>query len=679
MRRGNFRGRLETYPKPQLPDAQRPIEARSVTSHAPDAPSRRSPSSNPHTAPPPAHAPRPPSQTGKAPFDAHATDVYVARLAALHANLPVSLAGSFLTVWLIVAVLHEVFPLRDLLLWAGAQAVLTLWRASALVMYPGVRRRRKERASRADTGGVDIAAVRRWDWRVRVGSLAAGLLWGVPLAVWLWQAPAAQQTFLIVGLLTLGTGAIYAYCIHPPVLLAFEVPYYAPSFVALAALGGTIPTTLAVAGSVYLAVTFAFAYRMYLTQIDSLSMRFENDDLMARLAVERDAAERSNLAKSRFLAAASHDLRQPVHALSLYVGVLREQQLNARSRQLVDHIGRATLAMGQLFDGLLNISRLDAGVIQPKPRALRLAPIIDQLQLEYAPQAAAKGLILRVHAARNSEAVAVRSDPVLLERVLRNLLDNAIRHTMRGGVLIGWRRRGPHILIEVWDTGVGISDTDLDKIFLEFHQVGNPERDRSKGLGLGLAIVRRTADLLDHPLTVRSVPERGSVFRLRVPIADAQAVHPAHEAPSGGLSSHDRSGQIDGPLICVIEDDAENLHGLCLLLDTWGYRTVRGASGEEIVLAAVAARARPALIVSDFRLRDHETGIDAIDRLHEEFGDDSIPAILMSGDTDPQRLVEASARAWPLLHKPVDAQLLRRTIEQTLGAQSSPQDIVRDA
>ncbi|MBN4665382.1 hybrid sensor histidine kinase/response regulator [Pandoraea nosoerga] len=599
----------------------------------------------------------------------------MARLAALRANLPVSLAGSFLTVWLIVAVLREVFPLRDLLVWGGAQALLTLCRTASLLTYPGPARQRARPAAseRERLRDTDIEALRRWDRRTRVGAFAAGLLWGIPYAFWLWHAPAAQQMFMIVGLLTLGTGAIYAYCIHPPVLWAFEVPYYAPSFIALASLGGTIPTTLAAAGVVYLAVTLAFAHRMYRTQIDSLAMRFENDELMARLAVERDTAERSNVAKSRFLAAASHDLRQPVHALSLYVGVLREQQLNARSRQLVEHIGRATAAMGQLFDGLLNISRLDAGVIQPKPRALRLAPLIDQLQLEYAPQAAAKGLILRVHGMRaspeRSDAITVYSDPVLLERILRNLIDNAIRHTDRGGILIGWRRRGRSVRIEVWDTGVGIADGDLDKIFLEFHQVGNPERDRSKGLGLGLAIVRRTADLLGHSLTLRSAPGRGSVFALTVPIAEEATARvsaaPAHTASpcvcSGGANAASAS------LVCVIEDDAENLNGLRLLLDAWGYRTVGGGSGDEIVLAAVAAGVKPALILSDFRLREHETGIDAIDRLHEEFADDSIPAVLISGDTDPQRIVEASARAWPLLHKPVDALLLRRTIERALA------------
>ncbi|AJP59543.2 hypothetical protein UC34_07915 [Pandoraea vervacti] len=623
----------------------------------------------------------------------HDDEVYVARLRTLRKNLPTSLAGSFLTVWLIVAVLHEVFPMHDLLLWAGAHALLTLWRATMLIggpRRPSRRTARKAHGGRdahsatpsaasakspspdpiADSDAPDLKTLRLWDWRVRAGALAAGMLWGIPYAIWLYHAPSAQQMFMIVGLLTLGTGAIYAYCIHPPVLLAFEVPYYAPSFIALGMLGGTIHSTLAIAGALYLAVTFTFAYRMYRTQMDSLHMRFVNDDLLARLAVERDAAQRSNLAKSRFLAAASHDLRQPVHALSLYVGVLREQTLNARSRQLVDHIGRATAAMGQLFDGLLNISRLDAGVIQPKARAMRLAPMIDQLQLEYAPQAAAKGLILRVRPPRSGHALALSSDPVLLERVLRNLIDNAIRHTAHGGVLISWRQRGEQVRIDVWDTGVGIAEGDLDKIFLEFHQVGNPERDRSKGLGLGLAIVRRTADLLGHPLFVRSVPGRGSVFSLSVPLVDARAVRQPPDL-SAGAAQHDAAGiAVDKPLVCVIEDDAENLNGLCLLLDAWGYRIVGGSSGDDIVRAAAATGSKPALILSDFRLRDHETGIDAIDRLHEEFADDTIPAILLSGDTDPQRIVEASARAWPLLHKPVDAQLLRHTVEQALKSRA---------
>ena len=595
----------------------------------------------------------------------YARQVYVDRLAALRAAMPSSLLGAFMGALLVANVLREVFALTDILLWLGALVLLTVWRIVAVIADVGLPRGRAQRAARADMERIDLPALRRWERHLFAAQLLAGLAWGLPCAYWMYHAPLAYQMFILVAVIILGTVAIYSYSIHPVVLLLFHVALYLPIIGALIAVGGLLPATMAAGVVTYFVFSLVFAYLISRMQTNSLRLRFENDELVRRLAVERDMAERGSLAKSQFLASASHDLRQPVHALNLYLGVLNEQPLDARSRELVDAMGRATTAMGQLFDGLLNLSRLDAGVIQPKPRALPLAPMIAQLQLEYAPQAAAKGLRLRVHGARAQAARAVRSDPALLERILRNLVDNAVRHTARGGVLIGWRVRGGAVRIEIWDTGVGISEADRGKIFLEFHQVGNPERDRSKGLGLGLAIVQRTADLLGHTLTLRSTPGRGSLFALTVPAADAGAVEPG----LGGAEAPDAMLPADAarrPLVCVIDDDIENLNGMCLLFDAWGYRTVGGGSGEAIVHAAVAAQSKPALIVSDFRLRGQETGISASDRLHEEFADDGIPVILVSGDTDPRRIVEASARGWPLLHKPVDAQLLRRAAEQAL-------------
>ncbi|WP_175625258.1 MULTISPECIES: hybrid sensor histidine kinase/response regulator [Oxalobacteraceae] len=573
-----------------------------------------------------------------------ADQIYRAQMAVLRHNFPFSLLGALLTAVLIVLVLHDVFPMRDLLLWLGLNCLLLACRFGIVLRY---------RSASADEQ--DVSALQRWERWTLWSTAAAGLLWGLPYAYWMYYAPFEQQMFLIVGLLTLGTGAIYAYCIHLRLLYAFEIPYFAPPFVILALLPGSVHHILAVAGALYLLVTLAFAHRMYRTQLDSLRMRFENTDLLKKLAIEKEAAERSNLAKSRFLAAASHDLRQPVHALSLYLGVLREQDLNPKSRQLVDHIGRATLAMGGLFDGLLNISRLDAGVIRPQRRHFRLAPILEQLLLEYTPQASAQGLRLRLH---RGPWPVVQSDPVLLDRILRNLVDNAIRHTRNGGVLIGCRRRGNTLRIEVWDSGVGIAAAEQENIFMEFHQVDNPERDRSKGMGLGLAIVRRTADLLKHPLTLRSRPGRGSVFSLSLPLGDAHTADPvAHKA---------EVPKADGQWIFVIDDDADNLQGLRLLLETWDYKVVTGHSGDDILQAAAHCPHKPDLILSDFRLRAHETGIEVIDRLHEEYADDTIPAVLLTGDTDPRRLIEASARAWPLLHKPVDAAHLRRVLAQML-------------
>lgn len=584
-------------------------------------------------------------QTAQKAARPYADQIYAAQLAALRRNFPFALAGALLTAALIVIVLQGVVPLRDRLAWFAANTLVALARAALTLRYERAR--------------LQVASLRRWGRAMLWGTMLAGMLWGLPYAYWLFHAPFQHQMFLIIGLLTLGTGAVYAYCIYLPLLYAFEVPYFLPSFVALALLPGTIAQVLGAAGLLYLLVTFAFAHRMCRTQLDSLRIRFENTELLQRLAIEKEAAERSNLAKSQFLAAASHDLRQPVHALSLYVGVLREQRLDAKSRQLVDHIARATAAMGNLFDGLLNISRLDAGVIKPRRRHFPLLPLLDQIQLEYGPQATVRSLSLRLHC---PNAPVVHSDPVLLDRVLRNLVDNAIRHTRSGGVLIGCRRRGDSLRVEVWDTGIGIAPEERENIFLEFHQIGNPERDRNKGLGLGLAIVRRTTDLLGYPLSLHSRPGRGSVFAITLPLGEPVALAPVLAV----TRTRTRNGAEQ--LILVIEDDADNLNGLRLLLEAWGYRVLSGSSGDEILRAATDSPERPALILSDFRLRDHETGIDAIDRLHEEYADETIPAILISGDTDPRRLTEASARGWPLLHKPVDAASLKQTIEELLAS-----------
>ncbi|MGJ7502426.1 ATP-binding response regulator [Variovorax sp. ZT5P49] len=572
--------------------------------------------------------------------------VFASRMAALRRNLPFALLGVMLTVALVIAALHSVVPHAQLAAWAAANAVLTAARGAGAWRYRLAK---------------DGAGLHRWRRYTLAGTVLGGLLWGLPIAWWMLSVPMAHQMFLVIALLTMGTGAIYAYCIDLPLLYGFQVPYFLPSMISMAFLQEPLLEVMALAGVLYLFVTLAFAHRMHRTQVDSLRLGFENLDLLKQLKLEKEAAERSDLAKSRFLAAASHDLRQPVHALSLFVGVLREQALPSLSRHLVDNISRATQAMGALFEGLLNLSRLDAGVVRARVQPVALAGLLEQIALEFAPQAAARSLALRM---RPSDA-AVLSDPALLDRILRNLVDNAIRHTKHGGVLVGCRRAGNALRIEVWDTGPGIPSEEHERVFWEFHQLGNPERDRAKGLGLGLAIVRRTAALLRHPLAMRSRVGRGTVFALTVPTAKVGA--PLHGATQDTASQALPQTESESALILVIEDDAPSRHGLQLLLQGWGHRVVAAAGVAEMLELTAVMPGKPSLIVSDYRLREHETGIEAIDRLHEEYNDDAIPALLVSGDTDPQRLIEVAARGWPLLHKPVDPALLRAAMAQLLA------------
>ena len=226
-------------------------------------------------------------------------------------------------------------------------------------------------------------------------------------------------------------------------------------------------------------------------------------------------AERANAAKSKFLAAASHDLRQPIHAQGLFLGVLARSELTVYQRELLSSARAALEASGEMLNTLLDFSRIEAGVIKPQIRSFLLQPLLNKIENEFAPQADAKGLVYRTR----ETFLAVQSDPMLVELILRNLVSNAIRYTEHGGVLVGCRQRGNKVVLEVWDTGIGIEPTHQQEVFREFHQLGNPERDTRKGLGLGLAISDGLARALNHGLSLASKPGRGTVFRLTVPNA----------------------------------------------------------------------------------------------------------------------------------------------------------------
>lgn len=589
------------------------------------------------------------------PASSYSARIRQVQVEALRRSFPFALAGSLISACVSAYALHDVLPLREVLLWIAATLIVGALRFGAMIVYD--RRR------------ADPEAAQRWVRQMLAGNLCSGILWGLPFAYWTFFVPLEYQLFFIVILFGLGTGAIYSNYMMLPVMYAFEIPAFAPMFIALAAQPSAIHLALVSAGLAYLVATLAFIHRMNRTHLDALRLGYENLALLDQVRQEKTAAERSDLEKSRFLAAASHDLRQPVHAVNLFLGLLTNEPLSKHGRYLVDNIASALSAMGHLFDALLNLSRLDAGVIEPRWEAFPLNPLLDQLRAEYTPQAREKGLALRVRAC----SASVWSDPMLLERILRNLISNAIVHSAGGQVLVGCRALGDQLRIEVWDNGRGIPAPEQERIFWEFHQLGNPERDRSKGLGLGLAIVRRTAKLLGHALGLRSQEGRGTVFMLTVPAADNAAGIQTAARPDASLpAKRDAGDALRGQLTLLVDDDAQNLAGLSMLFESWGCRVIAATSGDALLERVLPLAERPALIVSDYRLRDHETGIHVIERLREEYNDPLLPALLISGDTDPARLAEAAARAIPLLHKPVQVQALQEQVThllQTAGAQ----------
>ena len=378
-------------------------------------------------------------------------------------------------------------------------------------------------------------------------------------------------------------------------------------------------------------------------------------DKSRQLEMANRQLEMADRYKSHFLASASHDLRQPLHALNLFVAQLQTEKKPAERRRLVSRIDAAVASMNELFEALLDMTKLEAGILQANPAEFAVQRLLDRIETTFAELADKKGLSLRVVPC----SAWVRSDPILLERILFNLVSNAVRYTARGGVVVGCRLRATQLRIDVCDTGAGIPEDQRQSIFSEFYQLANPAPDRKAGLGLGLAIVDRLGRLLGHPVQLQSHPGRGSRFSVLVPLAaELRDTVPLPVA----LHAADLAR---GKRVMVIDDDVLVLDGMRGILQSWGCRVQTAASGAAALASVADGGAQPDLIISDLRLADGETGIEVIERLREALGA-PVPAFVISGDTAPERLREASAGGYHLLQKPVSPMTLRTTLNRLL-------------
>ncbi len=399
-----------------------------------------------------------------------------------------------------------------------------------------------------------------------------------------------------------------------------------------------------------------------------------NAALLAAARTETEQAraetEKARAAKGRFLSAASHDLRQPFQAMHLFHHLLMGRLTDAGSRELGDKLEQAITAGETLLRALLDVSALEAGLVKAKPQTFPMDETLGRLLQEFAPEAEAKGLRFNVRPAE----LDVTTDPVLLERLLRPILSNALRYTEKGGVLLAARRRGTALRVEVWDTGIGIAEGDQAAIFEDFHQLGNPGRDRKQGLGLGLAIARRLAEVLGTAITVRSRPGKGSVFAVEVPLADAErddedetdGINGDVTAASAKASNAEADQDADKGTVLVIEDDAMQLEGIGLLLRGWGYAVIPSRSLSEAYARLAATPAAPDLVLSDLRLTGPETGIDAIRAVRDRCGR-RLPGVIVTGDTDPDRLRAVDRSGFDVVHKPYDPVVLKSLIAHSLS------------
>ena len=504
------------------------------------------------------------------------------------------------------------------------------------------------------------AQARRMTGELLIGTVVGAMNWGVLLWAMRPDADAAQLAVVYALVAAVQSGAVSTLGSLLPLSIAFLLSSSAAVLFGVGLRGLAEHPAVAFGGALFAATLLDQAIRGARAARTSIQLRFENADLLERVRAEHDAAERAqrqaedaSAAKSQVLAAASHDLRQPVHAQGLFLELLGATELTERQRSLLARAGEAVDASAAMLGTLFDYSRIEAGVIRPQREAFAIQPMLNMIEREFGPQADARGLTYR----SRESALVLASDPALVGLILRNMVSNAIRYTRRGGLLVTCRQRGPEAWLEVWDTGIGIAPEHQAEVFREFHQLDNPERDRHKGFGLGLAIVDGLARTLGHTLSLRSVPRRGSVFGVRLPIASC--VQPAsvrieHTAPRV-LDAH----------VLVIDDDETILMGMAELLQSWGCTCDVAPTIAQGL--ALATQRSPDLLVTDYRLREQRTGLQAIEALHAALGRPA-PTVLITGDTAPDRLREAAAHGITLLHKPVSPPLLYRALAEALPA-----------
>lgn len=503
-----------------------------------------------------------------------------------------------------------------------------------------------------------VAQCIRWRLLFNVFSCAVGGMWGLA-AVCFFPADLAYQALLICVMLGLSAGAVSMNPVYPPALYLFLSCILPPTIIRVASEGDSVHWVLAALLALFALSVLHSGRELAKTVFLSLTQRYENLSLVDQLTREKSRAETASREKSRFLATASHDLRQPLQALMLFSDAMQDAAQEKATKHLAVQIGKSVGALVEMFDELLDVSRLEAGVVEVRWQNFELQPLLDRLYVDFAPLAQSKGLLLQLPvcmgnsgAGRDGCNLVVYSDPFLLERMLRNLVSNAIRYTENGSVVVRCGCEPGLVRLEVADTGVGIEADALPHIFEEYYQADNQHRDRRKGLGLGLAIVRRVENLLGYKIEVKSQAGQGSAFSFTVQKGKAE-----QQLAQPFVASYSRY-DLSGVEVALVEDDPDIRLMIAEMMEGWGCRVFAGEYAEDAIRAMNAAGARPRLLVCDYRLPYGVTAVHVIKHMRELWSD-NLPALVLTGDTAPEALQDIHASGALLLHKPIAAARLR--------------------
>lgn len=581
------------------------------------------------------------------------------RVRSIFAQTWVSMLGHFLGITVFSAIMRDLAPTALLWSWAGVFTAVWLARMALLILF---------RRARLDTVEQYQQWLHYWSW----GVLVSAAMWAVACVALFAYAQTFERVALMLMVYTYGMGAVPTVAPRPWLFATTTALYFLPITASIIIHPSEHHLELAGIWLLMLIGTVSLGRAFRAVFDDMVRLKVYTEELASQLKSEMAVAETAqrqaelaNRAKTQFFAAASHDLRQPLHALGLFAEALRQRSKDEDVMQLVNSINSSVDALEGLFSELLDITKIDTGGVEPDPEHFSISDLFARMRLHFEPTAFEKGLSLRFFGDQHFAF----ADPMLVERIVRNLVSNAIRYTEDGGILVSCRRRGNRLCLQVWDSGIGITEKEQARIFEEFYQVQSArplEPHHRKGLGLGLAIVKRLADLMETPLTLRSRVNHGTVFTLMLPVGKAprwSTTLPSHGKSPMGLT-------LDRRFIVVVEDEPAVLEGLSVLLKGWGASVAAFDTVGSLENWLPSASAKPDLLIVDYRLPEQRTGIDAIKATREKLGTD-IPAIIVTGSSMVGHEDEARRHNFHILLKPVVPNKLRALIAFKLGVRSS--------
>jgi len=563
---------------------------------------------------------------------------------------PMLITGAGLCAIMITIFLWHHLPHSALLFWLGAVGVTTVLRIWVISSYLKADDEEKKRLI--------------WGPYFWLGTLAAGMIWGAwPL---MFYQLYSTEYLLLVSTIFAGMVAVSSASgsMYLPAFLSFSMPLIIPLAITHIMSGNDSLVLTGILILMFLTVNFFLSVRGNRHYRELIGSRFENLELMERLAEEKSIAERAVVAKSRFLAAASHDLRQPLHAMGLFLSALRKREDQPKQLRIIDDMSKSAEALNGLFNSLLDVSRLDAEIIEFNPTHVEAQELFDRLRIQFIQQADKKHLELLI---QECDSV-VYTDVILLERVLRNLVSNAVQYTEVGSISMACERLNDGIVrIVLTDSGIGIPADARDDVFSEYYQLNNPERDRGKGLGLGLAIVRRLCELMDLGLGMNSEEGKGTTFTIDVPVGDPAQIRKL-EKPTAPVEAFGRR-------VLVIDDEHQVLQSMRHMLEGWGCEVMLAESARDALKIIALSDEIPDVVFSDYRLPDDNNGIDAVAAIRESLEID-IPAVIVTGDISPERLKEVARTGLQVMHKPVGPDDMLRLLRDLLP--DSPRQFEKD-